>query len=58
MEPVNIPVEIDSPHQVLLWSVDEFAPLMLFLVPGNFLNQFFLTQVYQDNENKEAISTC
>jgi len=42
MEPVNIPVEIDTPQQVLLWSVDEFAPFMLFLVLGNFLNHFFL----------------
>ena len=42
MEPVNIPLEIDTPHQVLLWSVDEFAPFMLFLILGNFLNHFFL----------------
>ncbi len=41
-EPMAIPVEIDSPQQVLLWSVDEFAPFMIFLVAGNFLNHFFL----------------
>lgn len=42
MEPVHIPVEIDTPHQVLLWSVDEFVPFMVCLVLGNFLNHFFL----------------
>jgi len=42
MEPVNIPVEIDTPHQVLLWSVDEFAPFMVFMVAGNLMGQFFL----------------
>lgn len=42
MEPVNIPLEIDTPHQVLIWSVDEFVPFMIFMVAGNFLNHFFL----------------
>jgi conjugal transfer pilus assembly protein TraL len=35
MDPVRVPVEIDTPHQVLLWSVDEFVPFMLFLIIGN-----------------------
>ena len=42
MEPVNIPTEIDSPQLVLLWSLDEFVPFMIFMVAGNFLNHFFL----------------
>ena len=35
MEPIKIPTEIDTPHQVLLWSMDEFVPFMCFLVIGN-----------------------
>lgn len=35
MDPVRIPVEIDTPQQVLLWTVDEFVPFMTFLVFGN-----------------------
>lgn len=42
MDQVNIPTEIDTPQQVLLWSLDEFAPFMIFMVAGNFLNHFFL----------------
>jgi len=42
MEPVNIPTEIDSPQLVLLWSLDEFVPFMIFMVAGNFLNHFFM----------------
>lgn len=35
MEPIRIPTEIDTPEQVLLWSMDEFVPFMCFLVIGN-----------------------
>lgn len=42
MEPVKIPTEIDTPHQVLLWSTDEFIPFMFFLVIGNLSDHLIL----------------
>jgi conjugal transfer pilus assembly protein TraL len=42
MNQVNIPVEIDSPHQVLLWELDEFISFMLFIIAGNLFGEFFL----------------
>lgn len=34
MEPVKIPRRIDEPLHLLLWSVDEVAPMMIGLVMG------------------------
>lgn len=41
MDQINIPTEIDTPHIILLWSVDEFVPFMVLVVLGNFTNHFF-----------------
>jgi len=35
LDQIRIPTEIDTPDQVLLWSMDEFVPFMCFLVIGN-----------------------
>jgi conjugal transfer pilus assembly protein TraL len=35
LDQIRIPTEIDTPEQVLLWSMDEFVPFICFLVIGN-----------------------
>jgi len=42
MDPIRIPTEIDTPHQVLLWTSDEFVPFMLFLFVGNFFGHVII----------------
>lgn len=42
MDPVRIPTEIDTPHQILLWATDEFVPFMIFLTVGNLIGHLIL----------------
>ena len=42
MDPIKIPTEIDTPHQVLLWATDEFVPFMMFLVIGNLIGHLII----------------
>lgn len=42
MDPIKIPTEIDTPHQILLWSTDEFVPFMAFLIIGNLIGQLII----------------
>lgn len=42
MKPVVIPSLIDDFPQVMLWSIDEIAPVMFGLLVGIFLNQALL----------------
>jgi len=37
MDPVQIPRRIDEPPHVMLWSLDEVAPIMLGMVIGAFV---------------------
>lgn len=37
MDPVKIPTEIDTPHQILLWATDEFVPFIMFMTIGNLI---------------------
>ena len=39
MREIKIPTRADEPPHVLLWSVDELAPLMLALLIGIFTEQ-------------------
>ncbi len=39
MEPVKIPRRIDDPPHLLLWSADEFAPMLVGLVIGVVLGK-------------------
>lgn len=39
MEPIKIPTEIDSPHQILFWSTDEFVPFMICFILGHCIGQ-------------------
>lgn len=55
MEPVTIPRRIDDPPHLLLWSVDEMAPLMVGLLFGMMIEQalyctlagFLMTHAYK-----------
>ena len=55
MEKIMIPKFIDEPPTVLLWSVDEIAPIAVGLVMGMFLGRaliftalgFAVTHVYR-----------
>jgi conjugal transfer pilus assembly protein TraL len=42
MEEIQIPTEIDTPHQFLLWSSDEFIPFCTFLVIGQMMDRLFM----------------
>ena len=39
MQPVEIPQRVDDPVHLLLWSLDEMAPIILGLVGGIAVNQ-------------------
>lgn len=55
MEPIKIPSRIDEPPHIMLWSLDEMAPMMLGLVAGIMMGQalictligFFITKAYR-----------
>ena len=55
MKPIKIPQRVDEPPHILLWSVDELAPLLLGIVLGMLLGQmlvcfgigFVVTQFYR-----------
>ena len=55
MEPIEIPSRIDEPPHLLLWSLDELAPILLGLAFGIligkalicFLAGFFVTSLYK-----------
>ena len=42
MDQIRIPTEIDTPHQILLWPMDEFVPFMCFLVIGNLVGHLII----------------
>jgi conjugal transfer pilus assembly protein TraL len=55
VQPIKIPARIDDPPHMLLWSVDELAPMVLGLSFGIFINHlllctfigFLITTVYK-----------
>ncbi|MBX2807144.1 MAG: type IV conjugative transfer system protein TraL [Cellvibrionaceae bacterium] len=55
MEPIKIPGRIDEPPHLLLWSVDEMAPMLIGLTFGVFIDKalictfigFLITSVYR-----------
>lgn len=55
MKPVQIPRRVDEPPHVLLWSVDELAPILLGLTIGMVMQKalicvvigIFIAQAYK-----------
>jgi len=39
LKPINIPSRIDDPPHLLLWSMDELAPMLIGLVVGIVLEE-------------------
>lgn len=42
MEPVQQPIYLDEPIQILLWSIDEVVPIISGLVIGVAISQAFI----------------
>ena len=42
MEPIQQPVYLDEPLQILLWSIDEVVPIIGGLVIGMAISQAFI----------------
>jgi conjugal transfer pilus assembly protein TraL len=55
MQPTKIPLRIDEPPHLLLWSADELAPMLLGLTFGIMIGEalictvigFFITSLYR-----------
>lgn len=45
MQPVEIPRRVDEPPHLLLWSMDEIAPLLIGLVAGVMLDKLLICMV-------------